>query len=387
MKKQYDYHVALSFAGEDRIYVEEVANILKSDGIKVFYDKFEETILWGKNLLDYLQEIYKNKAQYTVMFISEHYARKAWTTHERKSMQERAFTESEEYILPARFDLTEIPGLASTVSYIDLNFKTPVEFANMIKVKIGWHSKTRWFGRWSFQSPMLCHWKVLMILNIKESEFNFRITAMNGSFAGDIEGVAKIYSNNEAEYISSITNNEKELPCTLKFFKQNDIIQLSEINGLHCDHGLGVSFNGDYELQKDIFYDIVELNDNTLSSIYKALLQKGAYWLRFLRCFGKIYDEDNLDTFDAKVISGHVPGTRKYYKDEAILMYSEQDNQIWGAIFCKDNLEAEGIPLDGFEYKKIYYFSSDKEYINKLPQTIAHWVRNFEDSEIVLLNE
>ena len=37
------YHIALSFAGEDRDYVEEVANDLRDHGVDVFYDKFEET--------------------------------------------------------------------------------------------------------------------------------------------------------------------------------------------------------------------------------------------------------------------------------------------------------------------------------------------------------
>jgi len=75
-KKDYQYDVALSFAGEDREYVEEVALHLKNFGVKVFYDKFEITDLWGKNLYDYLQDIYKNKARFTIIFISKHYKNK-----------------------------------------------------------------------------------------------------------------------------------------------------------------------------------------------------------------------------------------------------------------------------------------------------------------------
>ncbi len=45
-KNSFIYDVALSFAGEDRDYVEEVATILKSFKVRVFYDKFEETNLW-----------------------------------------------------------------------------------------------------------------------------------------------------------------------------------------------------------------------------------------------------------------------------------------------------------------------------------------------------
>ena len=41
------YGVALSFAGEQRLYVEEVARTPQSRGVSVFYDKFETVRLWG----------------------------------------------------------------------------------------------------------------------------------------------------------------------------------------------------------------------------------------------------------------------------------------------------------------------------------------------------
>jgi hypothetical protein len=78
------YDIALSFAGENRAYIEEVATGLKTAGIKVFYDAFESAELWGKNLVDHLAEIYANRARYVVMLISKEYVEKAWTTHERQ---------------------------------------------------------------------------------------------------------------------------------------------------------------------------------------------------------------------------------------------------------------------------------------------------------------
>ncbi len=68
-----DFDVALSFAGEDRAYVEEVANVLRAMGLRVFYDKYERVSLWGKDLYTHLREIYFNRARYTVLFISKHY--------------------------------------------------------------------------------------------------------------------------------------------------------------------------------------------------------------------------------------------------------------------------------------------------------------------------
>ena len=136
MSKKIEFDIALSFAGEDRPYVDQVANLLRNAGVKVFYDLFEEANLWGKNLYDYLTDIYKDKACYTIMFISEHYGRKLWTSHERQAMQARAFQEHQEYILPARFDDTPIPGVLPTVGYIPLNNRTPDSFVEVILKKL-----------------------------------------------------------------------------------------------------------------------------------------------------------------------------------------------------------------------------------------------------------
>lgn len=130
------YDIALSFAGENRDYVEQVATLLSAAGVKVFYDRFEEANLWGKNLYEYLIEIYRDKAFYTVMFISKHYAEKAWPTHERKAMQARAFQENQEYILPARFDDTPLPGLLETIHYVSLAERTPRDIAELVQKKL-----------------------------------------------------------------------------------------------------------------------------------------------------------------------------------------------------------------------------------------------------------
>ncbi len=79
---KYDYDVVLSFAGEDRDYVEKVANKLLYKGIKVFYDNFETVDNWGKDLYTHFDEIYRKKAKYCVIFISKNYENKVWTNHE-----------------------------------------------------------------------------------------------------------------------------------------------------------------------------------------------------------------------------------------------------------------------------------------------------------------
>jgi hypothetical protein len=137
-----EFDVAFSFAGEQRAYVEDVYNILTSRGIRVFYDGGQAASLWGKDLYQYLTDIYSRRARYCVIFLSKEYAHKLWTRHELKAAQARAFKESEEYLLPARFDDTEIPGLLPTVAYVDLTQLSPQQFAGLVIEKLTGTSTT-----------------------------------------------------------------------------------------------------------------------------------------------------------------------------------------------------------------------------------------------------
>ena len=131
---EFEYDVAVSFAGEDRAVVLKFAEILKEQGLKVFYDEWEQANLWGRDLYQHLDEVYSKKARFCVMFLSVNYAAKAWTNHELKSAQARAFQENDEYILPLRFDDTDIPGIRPTLGYLDLR-KTTVEEAARLAIQ------------------------------------------------------------------------------------------------------------------------------------------------------------------------------------------------------------------------------------------------------------
>ncbi|KAF5432386.1 hypothetical protein C5S36_08620 [Candidatus Methanophagaceae archaeon] len=122
----YKFQVALSFAGEDRMHAQKLAELLEDRHISFFYDLYEQADLWGKDLYQHLQSVYRDWSQFCVLFLSQAYAQKHWTRHELKQAQARAFLERKEYILPVRIDDTEIPGINETIGYIDLR-STPVE--------------------------------------------------------------------------------------------------------------------------------------------------------------------------------------------------------------------------------------------------------------------
>ena len=137
MKTQkFKYDVAVSFAGEDRLLVEEFVNILASNHVSVFYDSWEQSELWGKDLYQYLDMIYGQAARYCIIFVSQNYVKKAWTKHELRSAQARAFQQNSEYILPIKLDDTELPGLPGTVAYIDVRHTKIDEVARLLLEKL-----------------------------------------------------------------------------------------------------------------------------------------------------------------------------------------------------------------------------------------------------------
>ena len=136
----YKFDVALSFAGEQRADVERVADCLKAAGLKVFFDTDEKANLWGKDLYVHLSDVYQNEAKYCILFASKEYANKNWPTHERQNAQARALREKgNEYILPVRFDDTDIPGIPSTIGYLDFRHEGSDGICRAFLQKVGVH--------------------------------------------------------------------------------------------------------------------------------------------------------------------------------------------------------------------------------------------------------
>lgn len=135
-KREFEYDIALSFAGENRDQADALAKLLTDSGVRVFYDRYETAQLWGRDLYQHLQEVYRDRAKYCVIFVSEAYAGKLWTRHELKQAQARAFREHEEYILPLRLDDTEIPGLNATIGYVDFRTTTVEHIHDLVLRKM-----------------------------------------------------------------------------------------------------------------------------------------------------------------------------------------------------------------------------------------------------------
>jgi TIR domain len=130
------WDVALSFAGAQRGYVEQVAGALKARGVRCFYDADEQVRLWGTHLVEELPRIYGRESAAVVVFISADYADGDWTRLERRAAFSRAVAEAGVYVLPARFDDSELPGLLPDIVAADLRGYTPEQFADLVVAKL-----------------------------------------------------------------------------------------------------------------------------------------------------------------------------------------------------------------------------------------------------------
>lgn len=134
--KNSNIDIAISFAGEDREIAENIASKIKAKNYSVFYDRYEKSTLWGKDLYAYLSTVYQDKASFCIILISNAYSKKLWTKHELKSAQARAFKESREYILPIRLDNTELEGILPTTGFLDFTDTSYEEIVTLVEEKL-----------------------------------------------------------------------------------------------------------------------------------------------------------------------------------------------------------------------------------------------------------
>jgi len=126
----YQFDFAVSYAGPDQEFVEQVVAAMKARSLRVFYAPDAQADIVGRNLIDYLTEVYLSKARYCLVFVSEHYKNRKWTDRvERPAAQARALEQSSRYIIPVRLDNAKIPGMLDTVA--EIRHATPKRIADL----------------------------------------------------------------------------------------------------------------------------------------------------------------------------------------------------------------------------------------------------------------
>ena len=128
-KDDFEYDVALSFAGEDRGPAKKLSQLIANDGHSVFFDENRRAHLWGKDAKEF-ERIYSKASRFVISFISSHYREKDWTQWEFDTARREAKKRQETFFLPIRVDNTPMFGLSSHTNYQDLRSVSLEEIAS-----------------------------------------------------------------------------------------------------------------------------------------------------------------------------------------------------------------------------------------------------------------
>jgi hypothetical protein len=133
---RFDFDVLLSFAGPEREYARAIYDICKANALKTFLDEEFQHEIWGKNLVEYLDNTYRNRGLYVVALLSATYRNRAYTRVERRAAFDRMIEEAGEYFLPVKTDDAWIDGLPKATAYLDLRVQGVVGICEQLVRKV-----------------------------------------------------------------------------------------------------------------------------------------------------------------------------------------------------------------------------------------------------------
>jgi hypothetical protein len=214
-------------------------------------------------------------------------------------------------------------------------------------------AQQNWNGTWKIEYRNSS--STLDITGVSKSKFKFSISAFSGTHDGEIFGTALVSG-------TTATFKDKQ-GCKLIFKLIKNELKLSE-NGCDGYSGTGVTFAGDYakgkakkRIENFVTYEVFP--NYSVDKKFKTLVGKD-YDL-FLTDFHLYGEDENADTFKAKVFSGCIQGICPY--NAAIIMFDENET-IWTAVIeAGDDGNAD-----------VRYYSNSADWKTKLPKTIENWV-------------
>jgi hypothetical protein len=136
------FRVALSFAGESRPFVSQVADCLAKElgHDATLYDGFHEAEFARPNLDIHLPNLYRAESELIAIFLCRDYARKRWCNLEWRFIRQLLQTADEDRIMFLSFDdVGAIPelGILSGDGYVSIRARSPSEIADLILRRLG----------------------------------------------------------------------------------------------------------------------------------------------------------------------------------------------------------------------------------------------------------
>lgn len=132
MKNNEPYLIAVSYASEQRNYVEKFVKYFKKKRINIYYDQFEQHQMVGQLLHEKLQIVYTEETLYRIIFLSNSYVNKPITKMESEHiLADNIYNKG--YLFVFRFDDSNLLGLNPNFVYSTIDdFPDPDEYAKFI---------------------------------------------------------------------------------------------------------------------------------------------------------------------------------------------------------------------------------------------------------------
>ena len=166
------FRIALSFTGEKRGFVADVARILaaKFSEDKILYDKYHEAEFARPDLAFHLPKLYNDNADLVVAVLCNDYEKKEWCGLEWSAIYGRIKKREVKEVMLCRFDRVEGAGLYGLSGFLDLDTITPEQAATRILERLAINegkpkdhytkpATTAAVADWPIAAPAL-HWPV-----------------------------------------------------------------------------------------------------------------------------------------------------------------------------------------------------------------------------------
>ena len=128
------FAIALSFPGEHRDYVKQIADSLVTSLTKprVFYDRYYEAELSRPNLDTYLQKIYHDESELVVVVLCKEYDEKEWCGLEFRAIRDLIKQRRDDEIMFVRVADGDVKGVFGIDGYVDAKNRPATEIAQVI---------------------------------------------------------------------------------------------------------------------------------------------------------------------------------------------------------------------------------------------------------------
>lgn len=110
--KDYEFDIAISFAGENRELARHIADQIQMLDCAVFFDELYEANYLGTAWRKQFEDIFKNRSRVVVCVLDVHHADKIWPTFERECFTPRV---ADGAVIPIFLDNSVFPGIPADI--------------------------------------------------------------------------------------------------------------------------------------------------------------------------------------------------------------------------------------------------------------------------------